>query len=134
MFVQTWKKYLPVINLLMKRSAGGDQVLSMNHTDFERAAGGKKIKFTFSGLRLDNGRLNFHVKHTALAKDLAQLLQENEQSTKLTRGRLFEFSMNSDFQLIIKNNTPVPEIIAEETSAPAQPVDAAEGAEKTGDA
>ena len=50
MFSQTWRKYLPVIILLMKRSGKGEQVLSMNHTDFERAAGGKKIKFTFSDL------------------------------------------------------------------------------------
>ena len=40
MFLQTWKKYLPVIILLMKRSEKGEQVLDMNYTDFQRATGG----------------------------------------------------------------------------------------------
>ena len=35
MFLQTWKKYLPVIILLMKRSEKGEQVLDMNYTDFQ---------------------------------------------------------------------------------------------------
>jgi len=34
MFTQTWKKYLPVILIMLKRSVNGDQSLSMNHTDF----------------------------------------------------------------------------------------------------
>lgn len=107
MFSQTWKKYLPVIILLMKRSGKGEQVLDMNHTDFERAAGGKKIKLTFSDLQLDNGKINYRAKHTALAKDLSVLLQEDDQSKLLIRDQQFEFSMNSGFQLKIKNNTPV---------------------------
>ena len=119
MFSQTWKKYLPVIILLMKRSGKGEQVLDMNHTDFERAAGGKKIKLTFSDLQLDNGRINYQAKHAALAKDLTLLLQENEQSKRLIRNQLFEFSMNSSFQLTIRNNTPVKEEESGETNEPA---------------
>ena len=100
----------------MKRSGKGEQVLDMNHTDFERAAGGKKIKLSFSGLQLDNGRLNFHAKHAPLAKDLSLLLQENEQSKILIRDKQFEFSMNSSFQLTIRNNTPVKENSPGETN------------------
>ena len=56
MFVQTWNKYLPVIRILLKRSANAEQRLDMNKSDFQRAAGGKKVKFTFSIL-LTKGRL-----------------------------------------------------------------------------
>jgi hypothetical protein len=107
MFSQTWRKYLPVIIVLMKRSAKGEQVLKMNHTDFERAAGGRKMKFTFSDLKLENGRVNYRTKQTALATDLSQLLQEHDQTRSLIRDQHFEFSMNSSFELMIKNNTPV---------------------------
>lgn len=107
MFLQTWKKYLPVIVLLMKRADKGEQVLNMNATDFQRAAGGKKMKLTFSDLRLENGRNNFHVKQSALANDLTSLLQQDDRSRELTRDQIYEFSMNSSFQLIIKNTTPV---------------------------
>ena len=47
MFLQTWSKYLPVIKILLKRSINAQQTLDMNSTDFQRASGGKKVKFTF---------------------------------------------------------------------------------------
>jgi hypothetical protein len=105
MFRQTWNKYLPVITILMKRSSGGDQVLSMNHTDFEKAAGGKKIKFSFAKLMLENGRMDYYTRQTALATDLVLVLQENDQTSKLMQHRQFEISMNNEYQLIIKNKT-----------------------------
>src|SRR5436190_9808558 len=108
MFTQTWKIYLPVITILLKRSVQGEQTLNMNLTDFERATGGRKIKFSFSKLQLNNGRINNMTKHTHLAKELAALLLEDEQTRKLLQKKQFEFSMTNDFQLTIKNNT-IPE-------------------------
>jgi len=113
MFLQTWKKYLPVIILLMKRSDKAEQVLDMNSTDFQRATAGKKIKLSFSSLKLNNGKMGYETKHNALASDLIAVLQENAQSEGLMRQKKFEFSMNSSFQLTIRNNTPVPELTAE---------------------
>lgn len=105
MFLQTWRKYMPVVVLLLKKSANGQQSLSMNHTDFERAAGGKKIKLTFSDLELVYGRINFRAKHTALANDFIAALQENVTARPIISANSFEFSMNTSFQLIIKNTT-----------------------------
>lgn len=115
MFTQTWKKYLPVITILMKRSVNGEQTLSVNNTDFQRAAGGRKIKFSFSNLQLDNGRINNTSKHTPLARELAVVLQEDEQTRKLMQKQQLEFSMSGDFTVHIKNNTPPaePEMVAE---------------------
>ena len=109
MFLQTWKKYLPVIILLMKRSDKGDQVLDMNYTDFQRATGGKKTKLTFSSLQLDNGRTNYDANNTQLAKDLILVLQENEQTGSMLRQKQFEFSVNANFQLTIRNTTVIEE-------------------------
>ena len=107
MFTQTWKKYLPVIILLMKRSDKAEQVLSMNYTDFARATAGKKIKLTFSNVQLTNGRSKVETKYSPLANDLILVLQENQQSGVLMRDKLFEFSLNSNFELTIRNSTPV---------------------------
>lgn len=107
MFGQTWKKYLPVIAILLKRSVNGDQTLNMNHTDFRRAAGGRKIKFSFSRLVLKNGRISNGMDLSPLAKEFAQVLQEGEQSKNLLKDQEYEFSMSNDFLLTIKNNTPV---------------------------
>jgi hypothetical protein len=109
MFTQTWKKYLPVIAILLKRSAGGDQTLSMNNTDFERAAGGRKIKFSFTHLQINNGRINTQTKHAAVAKELGAVLQEDDTIKKILVGQHFEFALTNDLTLSIKNNTPAPE-------------------------
>jgi len=106
MFTQTWKKYLPIIIFLMKRSSKGDQVLDMNLTDFQRASGGKKVKFSFSNLVLNNGRSDFEQKVPPLANDLILVLQENREAASLMNYKQFEFDMNTSFQLIIRNTTP----------------------------
>jgi hypothetical protein len=116
MFTQTWKKYLPVIVLLMKRADKSEQVLDMNHTDFERAAGGKKVRFSFPEIRLENGRISYQQKITPLANDLVLLLQEDDRGKKIIANQAFEFSMNSSFQLKIKNITIVDHVEAVDPS------------------
>jgi len=105
MFSQVWKKYLPVIMILLKRSVNGEQSLSMNPSDFQRAAGGRKIKYSFTNLQLTNGRINNMVKHQPLAREFATVLQEDEISRKFLQHKHLEFSMSNGFQLTIKNNT-----------------------------
>jgi uncharacterized protein YaiE (UPF0345 family) len=41
-----------------------------------------------------------------LAGDLITLIQANEKAKWITPGQSFEFSMNTNFQLKIKNITP----------------------------
>lgn len=106
MFTHTWRKYLPVIIILMKKSASGQQVLKMNNSDFMRAAGGRKARLGFASAHLNNGRIQSIKDTTPLAKDLMVLLQENDVSKKIIRTQHFEFTLNNDFQLTIKNNTP----------------------------
>ncbi|MEX0635732.1 MAG: hypothetical protein WD135_03120 [Ferruginibacter sp.] len=123
MFTQTWKKYLPVITLLLKKTNGEQQMLAMNHTDFERAAGGRKIKFSFSDLELNKGRINSLTKHAPLAKELATVLQEDNNASKLLTAGHYTFSMNNDFKLLI--NHKIVEIIIE-MEAPSEDVIIAE--------
>jgi len=89
----------------MKRSAKGEQVLDMNAIDFERASGGKNIKFGFPALTMNNGRSDIEQRNTPLANDLVIVLQENNDSALMMNFKQFEFSMNKNFQLTIKNTT-----------------------------
>jgi hypothetical protein len=110
MFTQTLKKYLPVVAILLKRTTSEPQVLSMNHTDFERAAGGRKVKCSFAQLHLNNGRINTEKKPNAFAKTFGDLLREDKTIQGLMAGKDFEFSMSNDYKLTIKDNTPVVEV------------------------
>jgi hypothetical protein len=108
MFIQTWNKYLPVIRILLKRSVNADQTLDMNQSDFQRASGGKKVKYTFSIL-LIKGRLRATEAPPPLAKDLVTVLQQDDVAFSFLRKNELEFAMNNSFQLVIKNKTPATE-------------------------
>lgn len=105
MFIQTWKKYLPVILFLMKRSVRGEQTLDMNLIDFERATGGKKVKLNFGTITLNNGRADYDAKLSAVVTDLILVLQESKAAEILMQYQQFSFSMNPSCQLLITNTT-----------------------------
>jgi hypothetical protein len=86
----------------------------MTHSDFQRAAGGRKVNFSFSSIQLKKGRIDNTVKHTPFAREFAESLQEDEQTRKILQDQHFFFSMNKDTQLTIKNITLVTE---EETAS-----------------
>ena len=121
MFSQAWNKYLPVIRILMKRSVTGPQKLDTNRTDFEKAAGGRKLKFTFTTVTLTRGRVQAHTPPPPVARDLVLVLQQDPMTRELIRSQEYEFSMDSLFQLAIKNITP-----------PAEPTIAGEEKEENG--
>ena len=104
MFSQTWNKYLPVLRILLKRSVNGEQTLAMNGTDFQRAAGGRKVKFSFS-VRMRKGRLPSLDNPPPLAREFAEALQADVVTRPIVRDQEFEFSLNNSFILTIRNLT-----------------------------
>ncbi|MER3498554.1 MAG: hypothetical protein C4308_07925 [Chitinophagaceae bacterium] len=114
MFTQTWRKYLPVIKLFLKRSQKADQVVEMNSTDFLKAAGGKKVKFTFS-FKLTHGKI-LHVETApAIGRELVDVMLEEKQTEEFLKKSIVEFTLKNNFQLGIKNLTPAEEIPVEKT-------------------
>lgn len=112
MHTQVWNKYLPIIKILLKRSVTTDQTLDMNRSDFERAAGGRKVRYTFDML-LVKGRVDNSVSQTPFAKQLAAALLENDSTRQIVRQNDYQLGMKNSFQLSIKNCTP-PAVIQEE--------------------
>ena len=106
MFVQTWIKYLPVLKILLKRSVNGEQTLAMNASDFQRAAGGRKLKFSFS-ITLHNGRLQTMDNPPPIARELVSVLQQDEPTKQFIRQHDIELSLTNSLHLLIKNITPV---------------------------
>ena len=113
MYTYTWKKYLPVIRLLLKRSEAEEQSLTLNRTDFERTTKLRKPSCSFS-IEVIKGRLN-KLNPSPPAKDLLEILLQDVVAESLLRKEHYAISLNADFQLHIKNLTPAPEI--QETKA-----------------
>lgn len=108
MYTHIWLKYLPIIKILMKRSANGeDQTLDLNRIDFERAGTGRKAGYKFT-IEFNNGRVANVISNSPLAPDLAAvLLQDDVVKTILTNSN-FKVSLNTKFQLAIKSDATQP--------------------------
>ena len=107
MYIITWKKYLPVIRLLLKKSAQAEQKMTLNRTDFERTSRLRKPVCSFD-IEVINGRLN-RLNPAAQVKSLMEVLTQDDVANQLLRKKHYAISLSSDFQLSIKNNTPVEE-------------------------
>ena len=104
MYAQIWTKYLPVIRILLKKSATEEQRLGLNRTDFEKGNRNRKPTCSFN-VRISNGRFNT-VSQSAPAKELIAVLLEDEVAKKLLRENNYHFVLNADLQLRIVNETP----------------------------
>jgi hypothetical protein len=113
MYTYTWKKYLPVIRLLLKKSATAEQSVSLNRTDFEKTTKLRKPACSFA-VEIVKGRLSTFNNQSVPARDLLEILQEDEITKSLIRQHQYAISLNSDFMLSIKNITPVEEMQEEE--------------------
>lgn len=102
MYTQIWNKYLPIIKILLKRSASGDQLLDLNRIDFERAGSGRKAGYKFT-IEFVKGRVANIISGSALASDLAAAMLEEPNVRALLAENDYIVSLNTRFQLSLKN-------------------------------
>jgi hypothetical protein len=107
MYLHTWNKYLPVIRLLLKKAASGEQQMSLNRIDFDNGNRNKKLSCHFS-IELERGRLSPANKSVA-ARDLLEALMQDEASKSILRQGHYSITLTSAFLLTIKNITPAEE-------------------------
>ena len=112
MYTYTWKKYLPVIKILLKKSATEEQKMNLNRIDFERGSRNRKISVHFS-IELVKGRLSSSTLSVP-AKNIVTVLLEDDTTRQIVRQNQYEIILGSDFQLSIKNTTPPSEPTEEE--------------------
>lgn len=102
MYNHIWKKYLPFINIQLKRSANGDQVMNLNRVDFERAGTGRKAGYKFM-IQFTEGRVSNVISGSALAMNLAAVMLEDDNTKKILKQSQYEITLNTKFQLLTKN-------------------------------
>jgi hypothetical protein len=107
MYVHVWRKYLPIFKILLKRSVTADQVFNVDRFDFEKINKASKLSCSFS-MNLTKGRLN-PLNPPVAGKDLVEMLKEDDTSADLIKNNHYTISMNSKFELQIRNINPVQE-------------------------
>ena len=101
MYIHVWNKYLPIIRILMKRSANGDQKLDLNRIDFERAGSARKAGYKFN-IEITRGTVANVISGSPLALDLATVLLGDSVVKGLIQDNDFIVSLNTKFQLMIQ--------------------------------
>ncbi|HKO81859.1 MAG TPA: hypothetical protein VJU78_15745 [Chitinophagaceae bacterium] len=114
MYTHIWNKYLPVIRILLKKSAAAEQKMGLNRTDFEKGNRNRKPACSFN-IELANGRF-VTLSQSAPAKDLVLTLLGDDVTKGLLKQNHYTISLNSDFQLSITNSTPAVEVADKELS------------------
>jgi len=102
MYNHIWKKYLPIIKILLKKSISEDQVLDLNRIDFERAGTGRKAGYKFK-IEFTGGKIGNVISGSTLAMHLGQIILEDDGAREIIAENNFEVSLNTKFQLTIKH-------------------------------
>jgi hypothetical protein len=102
MYNHIWKKYLPFINIHLKKSALSEQVLTLNRVDFERAGTGRKAGYKFT-IEFTHGRVSNVISNSPLATNLASVMLENDATKKILQGSSYTITLNTRFQLTTVN-------------------------------
>lgn len=102
MYSHIWKKYLPIVKILMKKSINEVQVLDLNRVDFERAGSGRKAGYKFN-IEFTEGKVGNVISGSPLAMNLAQVVLEDDAAKQILIEHNYEVSLNTRFQLTIRN-------------------------------
>jgi len=103
MYTYAWKKYLPVIRILLKRSSTAEQVLSVNGIDFEKANRNRKNTSSFT-LECNKGKLT-PLHPVGAGKEFTEVLLEDAIIKPLIKSNHYIFTFTRNFELNIKNIT-----------------------------
>jgi hypothetical protein len=100
-YLATWKKYIPVIRLHLKKSLTEDQSFKLNITDFESAGDRGKSGYTFN-IQMENGKVTNNISGSAVARDLYEALKADEAIKALLQDKSVKISVGKTFMLSIK--------------------------------
>jgi hypothetical protein len=102
-YLTTWKRYIPVIRLHLKKSLNEEQSFKLNIQDFESAGDRGKSGYTFS-ITMENGKVTNNISGSAVARDLYEALKGDEAVKALLQDNSVKISVGKSFILSIKTS------------------------------
>lgn len=100
-YLQTWKKYVAVIRLHLKKSNNEEQQFLLNKTDFESAGDRGKSGYTFNML-IENGKVVNNISGSAVARDLFETIKTDEYMKDFLKEKSVKINVGKAFMLTIK--------------------------------
>jgi hypothetical protein len=100
LYFPLWRKYLPVLAVQMKNARNGLKTMSMSEAEFVVYGHRPSSGFGFN-LEVNKGKVSNDISGSAVARDLFEVLIQNENTKQLLKEDTFKFSMGVVFQLKI---------------------------------
>jgi hypothetical protein len=102
-YLTTWKRYIPVIRLHLKKSLLEEQQFKLNITDFESAGDRGKSGYTFN-ITLENGKVTNNISGSAVARDLFEAMKADDAIMAMLQNKSVKISVGKSFMLSIKTS------------------------------
>src|SRR3954466_1606054 len=101
MYTYSWKKYLPLIGILLKRAPGNAQSVQLNRMDFDKTRKKNPSSIAFS-IDLQAGRIR-NVSPAEIAKQLLEIVAGDDVSSKLLQKNNYKIDFTNSCELRIEN-------------------------------
>lgn len=102
-YLTTWKRYIPVIRLHLKRSLTAEQSFKLNITDFESAGDRGKSGYMFS-ITIENGKVTNNISGSPVARDLFEALKGDDAIKAMLQDKSIKISIGKSFLFSIKTS------------------------------
>jgi len=101
LYYRLWRKYLNVIEILMRNANNGEQVLQLQKYEFEVSGNRKDSGYTFT-LEIVNGLVSNNISGSAVARDLYDILLESEKVKSMFKEKNFKITLGREYILKIR--------------------------------
>ena len=96
-----WRKYLNVIEILMRNANNGEKVLKLQKYEFDVSGNRKDSGYTFT-LEIVNGLVVNNISGSAVARDLYDILKGSEKVKAMFKEKNFRITLGKDYLLKIR--------------------------------
>ena len=100
LYINLWKKYLPVFRILISNSKTSVQTLPLSKLEFQQVGSRDKAGFQFN-LEIERGKVSNDISGSAVARDLFKVLSEDLRTKGMIQKANYKLNLDSRFVLNI---------------------------------
>jgi hypothetical protein len=104
-YTSVWNKYVPVLRILIKKSATEEQLFKFNRIDFDRAGYARKSGYKFMVSFINNKPDGIFAGNELVQAFISVLYNDALIAQQLLNSN-YTFTFSSNFSLTIKNDGP----------------------------
>ena len=100
-YIWLWKKYLPVISILLRKTEAGTQKLQFYKYEFDKTGARNKTGYSFSA-RIVQGKFSGKEAMKTSAADLLKVMNEDDTISSWLKDKELLISMSKSYELTIE--------------------------------